>query len=148
MLTTSEDVLGRFDLLEAHTAGRGKCDCSSLEITHLSMSAAPNAFVFLILLAQIELVHCWPLFQGRAPTHQENTWRLVWVDMPSGCSNDLGGGISEFRGRSDKPQGYLAKGFGGVAEFDLLSRSPSGLITSAVRGVNQFFHYNLPDNVM
>lgn len=64
------------------------------------MSAAPNASVFLILLVQIALVHCWLLFHGLP--RQENLWKLV-------CQVE-GEGTSKFRGRSDEPQGYLAKG--------------------------------------
>lgn len=42
------------------------------------MSAAPNAFVFLILLAQIELVHCWLLFHhGRAATPRPRAKRTL-----------------------------------------------------------------------
>jgi len=47
------------------SAGR-KSDSSSFEITHLSMSAGPNAFLLLVLIAQIELVRFWFLFHGTA----------------------------------------------------------------------------------
>ena len=84
---------GRFDLLRYSRRLFFSRD------THLFISAAPNAFVFLILLVQIALVHCGSYFMD---PRQENLWRLV-------CQ--VGGeGTSKFRGRSDEPQGYLAKG--------------------------------------
>ena len=51
--------------------------------THLFISAAPNAFVFLILLVQIALVHCWLLFHGPAPREP------LEASLPSGGRRDL-----------------------------------------------------------